>query len=95
MKCFVVILLALLAQPVLASDWPMWRHDAGRSAATSEVLADSLHRQWTRHLPRLQGAWLDQDTLRADAVYQPIAANGLLVIGSSHDDSLVAWDLAT
>ena len=95
MKCFVVILLAMLAQPVLASDWPMWRHDAGRSAATSEVLADSLHRQWTRHLPRLQGAWLDQDTLRADAVYQPIAANGLLVIGSSHDDSLVAWDLAT
>ncbi|GIS62234.1 MAG: hypothetical protein CM1200mP2_44590 [Planctomycetaceae bacterium] len=54
-----------------------------------------FHRQWTRHLPKLQGAWLDQDTLTADAVYQPIAAGGLLLIGSSYDDSLSAWDLAT
>ena len=93
-RCWLV-LLTLLAQPALAADWPMWRHDAARSAATSEALAPTLHRQWTRHLPRLQGAWLDQDTLRADAAHQPIAAGGLLLIGSSHNDSLSAWDLAT
>ena len=75
--------LLLLSVPILlvhsgatatAADWPMWRHDAGRSAATTETLAKTLHRQWTRHLPKLQGAWLDQDTVRADAVHQPIVA---------------------
>jgi len=88
-------LLVFSGQSATAGDWPMWRHDAGRSAATSETLANTLHRQWTRHLPKLKGAWLDQDTLRVDAVHQPIVAGGLLLIGSSFDDSLTAWDLAT
>ncbi|MFP6769852.1 MAG: PQQ-binding-like beta-propeller repeat protein [Planctomycetaceae bacterium] len=92
-------LLALLpilsTRSLAAADWPMWRHDAGRSAATDEELATTLHRRWTRHLPRLQGAWLDQDHLTVDAVYQPIVANGLLYVGSSYNDTLVAWDLAS
>ncbi len=98
-RWWLVGLLALAAifsiRPLDAADWPMWRHDAGRSAATDEELAPTLHRRWTRHLPRLQGAWLDQDTLTIDAVYQPIVANGLLYVGSSYNDTLVAWDLAT
>jgi len=94
-RCQLLLLLLLLARPGIAADWPMWRHDASRSSSTPESLAPVLHRQWTRHLPKLQGAWLDQDQLTSDAVYQPIAAGGLLLIGSSHDDSLTAWDLAT
>ncbi|MCH2588618.1 MAG: PQQ-binding-like beta-propeller repeat protein [Planctomycetales bacterium] len=94
-QILLLMMMSLLTRPAVAADWPMWRHDARRSASTPESLAPILHRQWTRHLPKLQGAWLDQDTLTADAVYQPIAAGGLLLIGSSYDDSLSAWDLAT
>jgi len=91
-----LLLLTLLTPPTAqAGDWPMWRHDASRSSATTQTLADTLHRQWTRHLTRIQGAWLDQDALKADTVHQPIVAGGLLLIGSSVDDSLGAWDLVT
>ena len=31
-----------------ADDWPTWRHDASRSAATDQVLPDTLHLQWSR-----------------------------------------------
>ena len=30
----------------LADDWPMWRHDAARSARSSEELPDTLEILW-------------------------------------------------
>ena len=96
-RCFPVLAVLLAAAPevVRAADWPMWRYDASRSAATPAALAPKLHRQWTRHLGPQQPAWLDQESLTADAIYQPIASRGLLLIGSSRTDSLTAWDLAS
>lgn len=32
-------------------DWPAWRHDAARSAATVQTLPPGLELQWTRKLP--------------------------------------------
>ena len=40
-----------------AADWPTWRFDARRSAATEERLPDELHSQWERRLPELAPAW--------------------------------------
>ena len=34
--------LLLLTGLARSEDWPMWRHDAGRSSATSEQLPASL-----------------------------------------------------
>ena len=56
----VLACLALLT-PLSASDWPAWRHDAQRSAATDADLPVVLHPQWTMTLPTLKPAWPDQD----------------------------------
>ena len=57
---------AFLAEPALAADWPMWRHDAGRTAATSEFLAENLHEIWSRQLVPPAPAFQDV-RLRFDA----------------------------
>ena len=76
-----------------AGDWPMWRHDAGRSAGTPDRMPATLHLQWTRELPALKPAWPDQPKPQMDAVYQPIVLGKRLIIGSSHDDCVTAYDL--
>ena len=56
-----------------AADWPAHRYDAGRTAASPEVLPDGLHLQWVRHLPPLRPAWPDQTMMRFDAAYRRLA----------------------
>ena len=41
----------------LAGDWPMWRHDAGRTAETPEKLGSELHLQWTWQYPPVKPAF--------------------------------------
>lgn len=78
-----------------AGDWPMWRHDAQRSATTDEQLSEKLHVQWVRELPPLKPTWPDQPLLETDATYEPVVAGGTMFVGSSHNDSLTAYDVAT
>jgi outer membrane protein assembly factor BamB len=80
----------------MAGDWPQWRYDAGRTACSSEVVAAPLCLQWVRELPAPRPAWpASQTKLRFDASYEPIAAGGLLIVGSSADDSVAAYHAAT
>ncbi|NOX54063.1 MAG: PQQ-binding-like beta-propeller repeat protein [Planctomycetes bacterium] len=84
------------ADTARAADWPMWRHDPGRSACTDEELAPQLHLQWSRQLPRLEPTWPDQNQyLKGDGVYEPIVGGGTLFVASPRNDSLTAYDLAT
>ena len=50
-----VLVLACAAyvpmMPAVAGDWPQWRYDAGRTAASPEELPAELHLQWVRRLP--------------------------------------------
>lgn len=78
-----------------ATDWPTWRADAQRSAATSEELAGELHLQWTRALPPLKPAWPEDPRLHFDASYEPVVAGRTLYYGSSRNDSVTAVDLST
>ncbi|MBW8034538.1 MAG: PQQ-binding-like beta-propeller repeat protein, partial [Planctomycetes bacterium] len=74
-------------------DWPMWRHDAGRGAATSETLEDDLSLQWSRQLHRPRPAWPDsQYKLQFDASYEPIVMGQTLYVGSMVSDSVTAYD---
>ncbi len=41
----------------MAGDWPMWRHDAGRTAETPEELEGDLHLQWTWQYPPVKPAF--------------------------------------
>ncbi|MEZ6070855.1 MAG: PQQ-binding-like beta-propeller repeat protein [Pirellulales bacterium] len=79
-------------QTARSADWPMHRHDARRSAVSPDALPETLHPQWVRTLPRLKPAWSDQQKLDFDTAYAPIVAGHTLFVGSSHDNSLTAFD---
>ena len=75
-----------------AGDWPMWRYDAGRGAATPEKLAKTLHLQWVRELPKPRPAWpATQTKLRFDQSYEPVVMGTRMFVGSSADDSVRAY----
>jgi outer membrane protein assembly factor BamB len=88
-----VVLVVSLVSVASATDWPTWRFDAGRSAATPEELPTSLNLQWTRVLPALKPAWPEDPRLQFDASYEPVVAGETLFYGSSRNDSVTAVDL--
>ena len=92
-----VLLLSVLATtPVIAGDWPTWRHDAQRTGGTSDPLPEGLHLQWERQLPTLTPAWpSSQPKLQFDAGYEPVVAGSSLFVGSSTNDSVTAYDART
>ncbi len=48
---FAIVILGLLQGPgLLGADWPQFRYDAGRAAASPEKLTEQLHLQWIREL---------------------------------------------
>jgi len=73
-----------------ADDWPMWRHDAGRTGISSQPANTQHHLQWVRHLPSLTPAFRNA-RLQFDAGYEPVVAGQTLVIGSSRQDSVTAY----
>lgn len=88
--------LACLAGHAVAADWPMWRHDAARSNASTAELPDQLELRWTRQLPAPRPAWpASQAKLQYDRSYEPIVAGKLLFVGSMVDDSVAAFDTET
>ncbi len=72
--CGIALCMLYLLPEVHAGDWPQYRHDAGRTAATSESLAANLHLQWVRELPPPRPAFPTEIRLRYDATYEPVAA---------------------
>ncbi len=78
-----------------AADWPVWRYDARRSAASPQALPAQLHLHWVREYPPLRPAWPDQSKMQFDAAYEPVVAGKLLFVGSSRTDSVTALDTAT
>ena len=85
----------LLVVPFLhADDWPMWRHDAGRTGTSSQPPFATPHLQWTRQLPPLTPAFRNS-RLQFDAGYEPVVAGKTLVVGSSRDDSVTAYSTET
>ena len=94
-------LVAALLGPLLsasrAGDWPQWRYDAGRTAATPDELPPRLHLQWRRELPTPEPAWPDKSNrmLQFDASYEPVAMGKLLFVPSMVNDSVTAYDTET
>jgi outer membrane protein assembly factor BamB len=78
-----------------AADWPMWRYDARRSAASPQELAETLHLQWVREYPPLKPGWPDQPKMQLDAAYDPVILGRTLFVGSSRHDGVTALDTRT
>ncbi|MBN2314359.1 MAG: PQQ-binding-like beta-propeller repeat protein, partial [Sedimentisphaerales bacterium] len=93
---FILIVCWLFPTVVQGYDWPMWRYDAGRTAATPEELPTPLHLQWTRELAPPRPAWPEsEERLQFDASYEPIVAGKTLFVGSMATDSVTAYDTDT
>ena len=92
------LLCCLLSIPTWAGDWPMWRHDAGRTAATPDALPEELHLLWVRQYEARTPVWddpLNQDLMHFDEVFEPIVLGNTLFIGFNDADKVVALDTET
>lgn len=87
--------LVVLAGDAKAHDWPTWRFDAGRTGATPEQLPAKLYPQWTLQLPVLQPAWPEDERLQFDADYEPVVVGQTMLVASSRNDAVSAFDLST
>ncbi len=93
--CRVVAATGLLFCTAVApatADWPMWRHDAARTASTAEGLPDDLTLHWSLHLPAPRPAWpAQQGKIRFDTSYEPVVAAGRLFVPSMVNDCVTAY----
>ncbi len=93
---FVIALAISLPASGQSSDWPMWRHDAARSGSTDQPLPDNLRLKWSWNLGPTTPAWpASQTKLQFDAGFEPVCADGRLVIGSPVDGRVIAFDVAS
>jgi len=84
----------LCASVIHAADWPMWRHDAGRTASTTQAMPQKLDLIWSRELPPLRPAY-KETRLQFDRSYEPVVSGKKLIVGSSREDCLIAFDTDT
>lgn len=76
-------------------DWPMWRYDAGRTAASPRELPARLQLQWKREMAAPRPAFPHDPRLRFDLSYEPVAAGSRLFVPSMLSDSVTALDTRT
>ena len=97
LKCVLFLLLVIPAPNLFAGDWPMWRYDAARSAASPDEIATNLTLLWSRKLPPPRQAWPLEvhQRLNFDVSYEPVVMGQLMFLGSQNDGSVTAYDTAT
>ncbi len=72
----------------------MWRQDAGRTASTPQAMPEKLDLLWSRDLPPLRPAY-KETRLQFDRSYEPVVAGKRIIVGSSREDCLIAFDTDT
>ncbi|MBI5688134.1 MAG: PQQ-binding-like beta-propeller repeat protein [Verrucomicrobia bacterium] len=78
-----------------ANDWPTWRHDAGRTAASPVELPGALHLQWKHQLPRPTPTFPNDPRLCFDKSYEPVVAGKRMFVPSMVTDTVTALDTET
>lgn len=94
-RLLLLLAISLTVARVNADDWPMWRYDAARSAASREVLPQHLTVLWKREFSSRQQAWddpLNLDLMTYDRVFEPIVLDGRLIIPFNDSDKVMALD---
>jgi len=93
---FVIVILGLLpGTGLFGADWPQFRHDAGRTAASPEKLAEQLHLHWIRELGAPRPAFPLEVRLLFDASYEPVVAGKTMFVPSMVNDSVTALNTVT
>lgn len=88
-------LTCTIAAHAQAGDWPQFRYDVGRTAASPEALPDDLQLHWTRTLPAPRPAFPHELRLSYDATYEPVVLGDTMFVPSMVNDSVTALDTAT
>jgi outer membrane protein assembly factor BamB len=89
------IFTSLFSAAAFAADWPQFRHDAGRTAASSQELPAQLHLQWVRQLPTPAPAFPKNVRLEFDTTYEPVVLGKTMFLPSMITESVTAIDTAT
>ncbi|HUT11970.1 MAG TPA: PQQ-binding-like beta-propeller repeat protein [Thermoguttaceae bacterium] len=87
--------IAPVPSPAKAADWPMWRYDAGHTAACPHDLPERLHLQWTRRYTQRVPVWddpLNRDLMGYDRIFEPVVSGGRMFVAFNDADKLVALD---
>ena len=93
---FVAAIVLCVASTVsFGADWPQYRYDPGRTAASPESLPATLHLQWVRELPAPRPAFPGEIRLRYDATYEPVVMGKTMFVPSMITDSVTALDTET
>ena len=95
LRPILTLLVGAWVSSLHAADWPQWRFDANRSAATEESCMDNPSQLWHLALPYPDPAYDHQYRMCADITYAPVAAHGLVFIPSNVADQVLACDLKT
>ena len=85
----------ILAPSAFGGDWPQFRYDATRSAASAESLPAAMHLTWVRELPAPRPASPTELRLRYDATYEPVVLGKTMFVPSMVTDSVTALDTDT
>lgn len=85
----------LLTAPAWAGDWPQFRYDRGRTAASPSELPADLQLRWTRTLPAPRPAFPHELRLAYDASYEPVVLGRTMFVPSMINDSVTALDTET
>ena len=89
------VLACAFAASASAADWPQYRYDARRSAASPQELPAKLHLQWVRRFPPPRPAYPLENRLAFDRSYEPVVMGELMFVPSMVTDSVTALDTAT
>ncbi len=105
--CVIVLGWIIPSVAIRGADWPTYRHDAARSAATDDLVTFPLHLQW-RYVPQavLHGAWAEpegrvvegkelRDRLSFDDAVGVAVVAGRVFFGSPVDHHVYCLDAAT
>ena len=88
-------LVLLQAAHVSAGDWPQFRYDSGRTAASPHELPSDLELRWVRDLPTARPAFPGDIRLSFDASYEPVVVGKTMFVASMVTDSVTALDTET
>ena len=95
-RAMATVALLSLTLSIAQADWPSYRRDSHRSAASWEAMRPELNLQWVfkpQHGP--QAAWPlpgeETPRMHTDRAYHVAVANGLVYFGTSVDNKVHAW----
>ena len=94
-KLSLIALFLTFPLTVSAVDWPQFRFDANRGAASPEKLPAQLHLQWSREFATPSPAFPGEVRLRYDATYEPVVMGDTIFVPSMVTDSVSALNTAT